>query len=171
MPFHASQVSLESKSYWENVPDGNYAFVQRIGVPENLFNEKAKNFAAAYKERTGKAAVESYAMEAYDSIAILAQAIGEAGSTDGDAIVAALEGISHDGTLGRIYFPYGTGRDPSEDGKGDEWWHQWPDPALTMIQYQERRPELGRCADRLAGRLQDRRRDLRRLTGPPSEAA
>ena len=137
LPFHAGQVSLESKSYWENVPDGNYAFVQRIGVPENLFNEKAKKFAAAYKERTGKAAVESYAMEAYDSIAIIAQAIAEAGSTDGDAIVAALENISHDGTLGRIYFPYGTGKDPSADGKGDEWWHQWPDPALTVIQYQE----------------------------------
>ena len=137
LPFHAGQVSLESKSYWENVPDGNYAFVQRIGVPENLFNEKAKNFAAVYKERTGKAAVESYAMEAYDSIAIIAQAINEAGSTDGDAIVAALENISHDGTLGRIYFPYGTRKDPSVDGKGDEWWHQWPDPALTVIQYQE----------------------------------
>ena len=137
LPFHAGQVSLESKSYWENVPDGNYAFVQRIGVPENLFNDKAKNFAAVYKQRTGKAAVESYAMEAYDSIAIIAQAIGEAGSTEGDAIVSALENISHDGTLGRIYFPYGTQKDPSEDGKGDEWWHQWPDPALTVIQYQE----------------------------------
>ena len=137
VPFHAGQVSLESKAYWENVPDGNYAFVQRIGVPENLFNETAKKFSATYKERTGKAAVESYAMEAYDSIAILAQAINEAGSTDGDAIVAALENIDYDGTLGRIYFPYGTGKDPSEDGKGDEWWHQWPDPALTVIQYQE----------------------------------
>ena len=137
IPFHAGQVSLESKAYWENVPDGNYAFVQRIGVPENLFNETARKFSATYKERTGKAAVESYAMEAYDSIAILAQAINEAGSTDGDAIVAALENIDHDGTLGRIYFPYGTGKDPSEDGKGDEWWHQWPDPALTVIQYQE----------------------------------
>ena len=137
VPFHAGQVSLESKAYWENVPDGNYAFVQRIGVPENLFNDTAKKFSATYKERTGKAAVESYAMEAYDSIAILAQAINEAGSTDGDAIVAALENIDYDGTLGRIYFPYGTGKDPSEDGKGDEWWHQWPDPALTVIQYQE----------------------------------
>ena len=137
IPFHAGQVSLESKAYWENVPDGNYAFVQRIGVPENLFNDKAKAFSAVYKEKTGKAAVESYAMEAYDSIAILAQAIGEAGSTDGDAIVEALENISHDGTLGRIYFSYGTKKDPSEDGKGDEWWHQWPDPALTVIQYQE----------------------------------
>ena len=30
-----------------------------------------------------------------------------------------------------------TKKDPSADGKGDEWWHQWPDPAMTMIQYQK----------------------------------
>ena len=137
LPFVTGQDALESGAYWENVPDGQYAFVQRIGVPESQFTEKGKAFAAKYKERMNKSDVESYAMEAYDSIAIIVQAIGEAGATDGDSIVAALEGISHDGTLGRIYFPYGTGKDPSEDGKGDEWWHQWPDPALTMIQYQE----------------------------------
>jgi ABC-type branched-subunit amino acid transport system substrate-binding protein len=137
LPFQTGQDSLESNAYWRNVPDGQYAFVQRIGLPENLFNDKAKAFAKTYKERTGKGAVESYAMEAYDSIAILAQAISEAGSTDGDAIVEALENISHDGTLGRIYFPYGTKKDPSVDGHGSEWWHQWPDVALTMIQFQE----------------------------------
>ena len=137
IPFQAGQVSLESKAYWENVPDGNYAFVQRIGTPANLWNEKALKLNEAYKVETGRGVIESYSMEAYDSIAILAQAIEEAGSTDGDAIVAALENISHEGTLGRIYFPYGTKKDPSEDGKGDEWWHQWPDPAMTMIQYQK----------------------------------
>ena len=135
--FHAGQVSLESKAYWENVPDGNYAFVQRIGVPENLFTAEGKEFSRKYKERTGKAAVESYAMEAYDSIAILAQAINEAGSTDGEAIVKALEAIEHNGTLGKISFPYGSQRAPADDGKGSEWWHQWPDVALTVIQYQE----------------------------------
>ena len=137
MPFQAGQVSLESKAYWENVPDGNYAFVQRIGTPANLWSEKALALNEKFKEVTGRGVIESYSMEAYDSIAILAQAINEAGSTDGAAIVEALEGISHEGTLGRIYFPYGSKRDPSEDGKGDEWWHQWPDVALTMIQYQE----------------------------------
>jgi branched-chain amino acid transport system substrate-binding protein len=136
IPFHAGQVSLESKAYWENVPDGNMAFVQRIGVPENLFTAEGTAFAKAYKARTGKLGVESYAMEAYDSIAIIAQAINEAGSTDGDAIVTALEGIEHNGTLGKIYFPYGSKKDPSVDGHGDEWWHQWPDVALTVIQYQ-----------------------------------
>lgn len=137
IPFQTGQDALESGAYWTNVPDGQYAFVQRIGVPESQFSEKGKAFAAVYKEKTGKSDVESYAMEAYDSIAVLAQAITEAGSTDGDAIVTALESISHDGTLGRIYFDYGLKRDPSEDGKGDEWWHQWPDPAITIIQYQE----------------------------------
>ena len=137
LPFVTGQDALESGAFWTNVPDGQYAFVQRIGVPESEFTEKGRVFAAAYKEKTGKSDVESYAMEAYDSIAILAQAMNEAGETGGDAIVTALENIEHEGTLGKIYFPYGTQKDPSEDGKGDEWWHQWPDPALTMIQYQE----------------------------------
>ncbi|MBZ0122325.1 MAG: ABC transporter substrate-binding protein, partial [Roseovarius sp.] len=92
LPFVTGQDALESGAYWQNVPDGQYAFVQRIGVPETQFTEKGRTFAAKYKERMGKSDVESYAMEAYDSIAIIAQAIGEAGSTDGDAIVAALEG-------------------------------------------------------------------------------
>ena len=137
IPFQAGQVALESKAYWENVPDGNFAFVQRIGTPASEWGEKALALNEKYKEMTGRGVIESYSMAAYDSIAIFAQAMEEAGSTDGPAIVAALENISHEGTLGRIYFPYGTGKDPSEDGKGDEWWHQWPDPAMTMIQYQK----------------------------------
>lgn len=134
--FHANQAGLESKAYWENVPDGNLAFMARIGVPETMYSESALKFARDYKAKTGKSGVESFALEAYDSIGILAQAINEAGSTNGDAIVNALENISYDGVLGRIYFPYGSKKDPSADGKGDEWWHQWPDVAITMVQYQ-----------------------------------
>ena len=74
----------------ENVPDGSYAFVRRIGVPEYLFTKEGKAFNAKHKEHTGKAAVESYAMEAYDSISIIAQAINEAESTDGEATFNAL---------------------------------------------------------------------------------
>ena len=135
--FHANQAGLESKAWWENVPDGNLAFMARIGVPETMYSESALKFARDYKAKTGKSGVESFALEAYDSIGILAQAINEAGSTNGDAIVSALENISYDGVLGRIYFPYGSKKDPSADGKGDEWWHQWPDVAITMVQYQK----------------------------------
>ncbi len=134
--FHANQAGLESKAWWENVPDGNMAFMARIGIPESMYNARAKKFANDYKAKTGKTGVESYALEAYDSVGVLAQAINDAGSTDGDAIVKALENVSYDGVLGRIYFPYGTQKDPSADGKGDEWWHQWPDVAITMVQYQ-----------------------------------
>ena len=135
--FHANQAGLESKAWWENVPDGNLAFMARIGVPETMYSESALKFARDYKAKTGKSGVESFALEAYDSIGILAQAINEAGSTNGDAIVSALENISYDGVLGRIYFPHGSKKDPSADGKGDEWWHQWPDVAITMVQYQK----------------------------------
>lgn len=137
IPFQAGQVALESKAYWENVPDGNFAFVQRIGTPSTLWSKKALALNEAYKAVTKRGVIESYSMEAYDSIAILAQAMNEAGTTDGAAVVSALENISHEGTLGRIYFPYGSKKDPSADGKGNEWWHQWPDPAMTMIQYQK----------------------------------
>ena len=111
--------------------------MQRIGTPATLWSEQALALNEAYKTMTDWGVIESYAMEAYDSIAILAQAMNEAGSTDGGKIVTALENISYEGVLGRIYFPYGTQKDPSADGKGDEWWHQWPDPAMTMIQYQK----------------------------------
>ena len=137
MMFHANQAGLESKAWWENVPDGNLSFMARVGVPETMYNDSALKMARDYKAQTGKTGVESYALEAYDSIGVIAQAINEAGSTNGDAIVNALENISHEGTLGRIYFPYGTKKDPSADGKGNEWWHQWPDPAITMVQYQK----------------------------------
>ena len=94
-------------------------------------------FLEQYSEMTGKTSAESYALEAYDSIMILAQAIEEAGSTDPDAIISALEGISHAGTLGDINFPYGRDNTPADNGAEDKFWHQWPDPAITVIQYQE----------------------------------
>lgn len=137
VPMQCNQVSLNSAAYWENVPDGNLCFVRRVGLPVQLYNDVATNFVAAYQERTGKETAESYALEAYDSIMIIAQAIEEAGSTDPDALITALENIEYTGALGTITFPYGSQKDPSEDGLEDKWWHQFPEPAITMVQYQE----------------------------------
>ena len=137
VPMICNQVALESTSYWTNVPDGNFCFSRRIGVPVNLYNENALAFLEQYSEATGKTSAESYALEAYDSIMILAQAIEEAGSTDADAIITALEGIEHAGTLGDIYFPYGRENTPADNDTEDKFWHQWPDPPITMVQYQE----------------------------------
>ena len=137
VPTICNQVALESGSFWTNVPDGNFCFVRRIGLPVNLYNDNALAFLEQYSEMTGKTSAESYALEAYDSIMVIAQAIEEAGSTDADAIITALEGITHAGTLGDIYFPYGRENAPADNDAEDKFWHQWPDPAITIVQYQE----------------------------------
>lgn len=137
VPMQCNQISLESSSYWENVPDGINCFVRRVGLPESLYTEIAQNFADRYKERTGKGGVESYALEAYDSIMILGQAINEAGSTDADAIIEALENITYEGVLGTITFPFNSQNLPADAGVEDKFWHQFPEPAITIVQYQE----------------------------------
>lgn len=137
LPFICDQVGLESKLFWTNVPDGTHCFLSRIGLPPQLYNDTTKSFIERYVEKTGKKVPESYAFEAYDSIMILAQAIEEAGSTEGKDIINALETIKYVGALGEITFPYGTKKDPSADGKEDKWWHQFPDPAITVVQYQK----------------------------------
>jgi len=136
LPMTCDQNALESAAYWQNVPDGNLCFMNAVGLPTALFTDRTRAFVAAYTAATGKDAAESYAMEAYDSIMVLAEAIKAAGSTDGNAIVDALEGISYDGVLGRITFPVNTANPPETAGKDAKWWHQFPDPAITVVQYQ-----------------------------------
>lgn len=137
VPMQCNQVALESGAYWTNVPDGNYCFVRRVGLPVELYNEVATSFVERYIDRTGKQAAESYALEAYDSIMIIAQAIEEAGSTEPQAIITALENIEYVGALGTITFPVNSANPPEAAGKEPKWWHQFPDPAITMVQYQE----------------------------------
>lgn len=108
-----------------------------MGLPESLYNDVAVSFVDRYTERSGKQAAESYALEAYDSIMIPAQAIEEAGSTDPQAIIDALENIEHEGSLGTITFPINSSNPPEAAGLEPKWWHQFPDPAITMVQYQE----------------------------------
>lgn len=136
IPMVCNQVAGDSEAYWANVPDGNLCFYRRIGLPKELYTDATRAFEARYTEMTGKSAAESYAMEAYDSLKIMAQAINEAGSTDPQAIISALEGISYDGVLGTITFPYGTSN-PVPEGTEAKWWHQFPDPAITIVQYTE----------------------------------
>jgi branched-chain amino acid transport system substrate-binding protein len=137
VPMLCNQEALESNAYWTNVPDGNYCFMRRVGLPVELYNDVATSFVERYTERTGKTAAESYALEAYDSIMIIAQAIEEAGSTEPQAIIDALENISYEGVLGTITFPVNSQNTPEAAGLDSKWWHQFPDPAITMVQYQE----------------------------------
>lgn len=135
LPTTCDQAALESGAFWKNVPDGNLCFVNAVGLPRSLYNDKTKAFVAAYTAKTGKSAAESYAMEAYDSIMILAEAIKAAGSTQGEAIMQALEKIKYQGVLGEIAFPYNSTNTPATAGVEPKFWHQFPNPAVTMVQY------------------------------------
>ena len=137
LPTLCEHVALESESFWRNVPDGNYCFVRRIGLPPQLYNDIALEFLADYEARTGKEGAESYAFAAYDAVRIIAQAITEAGTTDPNDIIAALEEISYEGALGTITFPINSRNTPQDAGVDPKWWHQFPDPAVTVVQYQQ----------------------------------
>ena len=137
VPTMCNQVSLVSDAFWTNVPDGNNCFVRRIGLPLQLYNEVASSLVAEYSARTGKADIESYAMASYDSIMLIAQAIEDAGSTDPADIITALENINHMGALGLLTFPINRDNTPDQAGVDPKWWHQFPDPAITIVQYQE----------------------------------
>ena len=137
LPTLCEHVALESESFWRNVPDGNYCFVRRIGLPPQLYNDSALEFLAEYEARTGKEGAESYAFAAYDAVQIIAQAITEAGTTDAQAIIDTLEAITYEGVLGTITFPINSHNTPQQAGVDPKWWHQFPDPAVTVVQYQQ----------------------------------
>ena len=143
VPTLCNQVSLVSDAFWTNVPDGVNCFVRRIGLPTKLYNDTAIQLRAEYETRTGKTEVESYAIAAYDSIMLIAQAITETGSTEPGDIIAALESMTYVGALGTITFPINRDNTPEQAGVDPKWWHQFPDPAITIVQYQEAGQDSG----------------------------
>ena len=86
------------------MPDGNYCAFDRVGTIPSLYNDMAAGLDRRYQEDFGDILV-SFAMEAYDSVWLMADAIQRAGSfRDADAIVAALETADIDLTQGHYYF-------------------------------------------------------------------
>lgn len=115
--------------YWETVGKFGVFSVTKTGYHPLLgVTPAVKAFSAKFQERTGRTPTFA-AMEAYDSIYVLVEAIKQAGSTSPDAIVAALEQIRYDGVLGTIYFS--TEREPAY------MYHQWPGAKAVLIQYTE----------------------------------
>ena len=131
-----NQAASDSDSFWAAVPDGRLCLYHAIGLPTALWTDKTKAFAEKYVEKIGRPRPESYAMEAYDSLWMTAQAINEAGSTDPDAIIAALEAIDYNGALGNITFEHGSGN-PVPDSLPASAWHQFMNPAVTIVQFRE----------------------------------
>jgi len=130
----ASQIAKDPK-FWESVPNGSYFVFSSVGVPPSLYNEVTTHVATEY-EKIFKTAPPSYALEAYDSVMLLADAIQRAGTTDPRAIISALESADITLAQGRYYFQYTSKNPLPADGSVPNYmWHQWPDPAILFMQY------------------------------------
>ena len=133
-----NHLAFQSEQYWNTVPDGNYCAFDRVGTIPSLYNDMAADLDLRYREDFGDVLV-SFAMEAYDSVWLMTNAMERAGAfTDPDAIVAALETTDIDLSQGHYYFTYGNHNPDLPEGTPAYLWHQWPVPVVTVMQYFER---------------------------------
>ena len=135
----AESFASDSGQFWPAVPDGNYCAFVRYGATPALFNDIAERLFADYRADWSEAGVlPPFAMEPYDSVHLLAQAMDIADSyDDGAAVVAALETIDAVVSQGRYYFDYGSHNPDLPEGTPSYMWHQWPDPIVVIMQYFE----------------------------------
>lgn len=132
-----NQIAFQSEQYWATVPDGNYCAFNRVGIIPTLFNDIAVSVNEKYEAEFGDI-IASFAMEAYDSVWLLADAMERAGTyTDAAAIVDALEASDIELSQGTYYFTYGSHNPELPEGTPAYMWHQWPDPIVTVMQYFE----------------------------------
>ncbi len=131
----AASTDALAPEFWKSVPNGNYYAFSYIGLPPSLFNDTTKHVAEEYK-KAFNTDVPVYALEAYDAVMITADAIQRAGSTDPKAIIAALEATDINLAQGHYYFKYTSKNPLPSDGSVPSYmWHQWPDPAILVMQY------------------------------------
>jgi ABC-type branched-subunit amino acid transport system substrate-binding protein len=132
----ANQVAIQPE-FWESVPNGNYYVFSLVGLPPSLYNDTTNHVAEAYRAQFDTDP-PSYALEAYDSIWIIADALERAGTTESTALIAALEETDVNLAQGRYYFEYTSQNPLPDDGSVPAYmWHQWPDPAILLLQYFE----------------------------------
>jgi branched-chain amino acid transport system substrate-binding protein len=114
-------------TFWKNVgPAGVGLVTEVVGLPKNAWNDHTKAFVEAFKKKYNQPA-SPQAIENYDAMLVLADAIKRAGSTDGKAIIAALE--KTDIVLGRGRYTFSTSHEP-------DWaYHQFMTAPVALVQY------------------------------------
>ncbi len=114
-------------TFWKNVGEaGKYLVTEIVGLPKNAWNDKTKAFVAAFQKKY-KESPSPQAIENYDAMWILANAIESAKSTDGKAVVAALEKTHWLG--GRGMYTFSTSHTP-------DWaYHQFMEAPVALVQY------------------------------------
>jgi branched-chain amino acid transport system substrate-binding protein len=126
--FAAGADALEPE-FWNVMGEaGVHIVANPAGLPGKPDTPLARQFGEAYKAMTGRPA-NSVAMEGYDGVMVIAEAIKKANSADPQKIEEALRSLEWDGTRGTISFSQE--KDPA--------WHyqQWMGVPIFVIQYTE----------------------------------
>lgn len=123
----AAGADVLEPEFWKTMGDsGVYMIGNPAGLPGKPDTPLSRTFAAAYKKMTGRPA-NAVAMEGYDGVMVIAEAIKAANSTSPVAITKALRSLRWLGTRGEIYFP---------QKKEPKWaFQQWPEVPIFVIQY------------------------------------
>jgi branched-chain amino acid transport system substrate-binding protein len=117
-------------TFWKNVGEaGKYLVTEVVGLPKNAWNDKTKAFVAAFKKKYNENP-SPQAIENYDAMWVLADAIKRANSTDGKALIAALEQTHWLG--GRGMYTFSTSHSP-------DWaYHQFMEAPVALVQYDKK---------------------------------
>ncbi len=125
----AAGADVLEPEFWKTMgKDGVYVIGNPAGLPGKPDTPLSRSFGAAYQKATGRPA-NSVAMEGYDGVMVIAEAIKAAGSADRGKISEALRSLKWEGTRGTIYFP----------AKTEPAWafQQWPEVPIFVIQYDQ----------------------------------
>ena len=115
------------KELWETAGEcAKYLIAEDVALPAAQWNDVAKKFSANFEKQYSRPPTGT-AMEAYDDLKIVAQAIRDAGSTKPAAIIQALEKLKFTGTRGE--YSFSTEKSPA-------WaYHQFMKAPIMLIEY------------------------------------
>ncbi len=123
----AAGADVLEPEFWNVMGDqGVYVIGNPAGLPGKPDTEKSRNFSAAFEARFGRPA-NAVAMEGYDGVMVIAQAIKARNSADPAAIQAGLRDLRWEGPRGEIYF--------SQDKEPAWRFQQWPEVPIYVVQY------------------------------------
>ena len=133
---YANIDASQTASWWSAVPDGAGCAFVYIGPAPAAYNDTTTRVAEAYEAEFDDSP-GAWVFESYDGILLVADAIERAGTTESAAVVEALESTSLVGAQGEYSVPYNSSNPDTPEG--EPWmWHQFPDPAISLVQYTER---------------------------------
>lgn len=125
--------------FWEAVGEaGVHVLSNPAGLPGIPKTKTSEKFARAFKAKLNREP-DAVAMEGYDTVMVLAEAIKTSKSTTGKALIGALESkVSWEGTRGTIRF---------NKDKTPAWaFHMWMDVPVFIIQYTKANQDPSKAA-------------------------